>query len=198
MKNVIKKNYALFIAILVLIIAIVVLISASYALWVATYYQSSFNEINTSCFEVEFTELSSSINLTNTYPIKDEKGLKTTPYTFKIKNICDTKAGYTITLNTLKTTENKIPDDLIKYVFYKSTDAVTIGNYLSSASVNTDLDNIYTDLPIETSYIMSTGTLSKDEEAQFMLKLWIAEEATTAINGYSFTSSINVTSYATN
>ena len=92
----------------------------------------------------------------------------------------------------------KIDDNLIKYVFYESTATVNIGAYLSNATINTDTENIETSLPIITSYEVATGTLGKNEEKQYMLKLWIDESATTAINGYGFESSINVNSYATN
>lgn len=191
-----KKNL-IFIS-LIIIIAIVVLISASFALWTITYKQTSVNKITTSCFDVKFTELSSNINLNNTYPMTDTKGLKTTPYTFKLTNVCDIKTGYKITLNTLKTSGNKIPDNLIKYVLQNGSSPVSVGSYLSNAKVNTDTSNISTSLPILKSYELASGTLTKDQSVTFSLKLWIDESATTAINGYSFTSSINTISYATN
>lgn len=193
-----KKNLGLISVIIIVAISIVVLGATSYGLWVVTKHQESTNTITTSCFEVEFTELSSAINLTNAYPITDEKGLKTTPYTFKVKNICDTKTSYKITLNTLKISGNKIPDNLIKYVFYDSSSTVSVGSYLSNATINTETDNIETTLPIITSYEMASGTLEKDKSKQYMLKLWIDESATTAINGYRFESSINVISTPTN
>ena len=193
-----KLNLGLIGVISIVAISIVVLVSTSYGLWVAIFHQTNTNTVTTSCFELEFTESSSAVNLTNAYPITDEKGLRSTPYTFKIKNICDTKAGYIVTLNTLKISGNKIPDNLIKYVFYESTATVNIGAYLSNATINTDTENIETSLPIITSYEVATGTLGKNEEKQYMLKLWIDESATTAINGYGFESSINVNSYATN
>lgn len=193
-----KKNLGLISVIIIVAISIVVLGATSYGLWVVTKHQESSNTITTSCFEVEFTELSSAINLPNAYPITDEKGLKTTPYTFKIKNICDTKTAYKITLNTLKISGSKIPDNLIKYVFYDSSSTVSVGAYLSNATINTETDNIETTLPIINSYEMASGTLEKNGEKQYMLKLWIDESATTAINGYRFESSINVISTATN
>lgn len=192
-----KKNLSLIGVISIVAISIVVLVSTSYGLWITTYHQNSSNTITTGCFELEYNELSNAINLTNAYPITDEKGLKSTPYTFKIKNICNIKAEYKITLNTLKISGNKIPDNLIKYVFNESTASVSVGSYLSNATINTDTGNIYTSKQILKSYEMATGTLAQNEEKQFMLKLWIDESATTAINGYGFESSINVVSYAT-
>lgn len=193
-----KKNLSLIGVIIIVAVSIIVLGGTSYSLWVVTKYQDSTNTINTSCFEVEFTELSSAINLKNAYPISDEKGLKTTPYTFKVKNICDTKTDYQITLNTLQISGNKIPDNLIKYVFYDNSSTVTVGSYLSNAKINTDTENIKTSSTILTSYEIATGTLEKNDEKQYMLKLWIDESATTAINGFQFESSINIVSTATN
>lgn len=192
-KRRLKKKVKLALVIILLCISLSVLIGTTYALWLSTFHQKDANVISTGCFETTFKEMSSSIDLSNTYPVNDEKGLKSTPYVFKIKNVCDNKAKFQVTLNTLQKTGNKIPDELIKYVFYESNENADTGSLLSGADKNEETKDIHTTLPIINSYIMKEDILGANEEKEYALKLWISDTATTSINGYYFESSINLT-----
>ena len=97
-----RLKYKILLAIITVGIGICLMTYQSYALWVATYTGGE-NIVNVGCFEIEFTEQTSSIGLNNTYPVSDTKGLTTNPYTFTIKNTCTVGASYDVTLNTLTT-----------------------------------------------------------------------------------------------
>ena len=169
-----RLRYRIPLAIIAIMMVVTLSIGSSYALWKVTKEQDVANIITTGCFEVSFIEESNSINLTNTFPITDEKGLTTTPYVFTLKNTCTIDADYTIYLNTLNLTngKTKIADNLIKY--FDATSA------------------------IDTSYKLASGTLrassSKEagdgESATFSLRLWIDSSATTAINGQAFEAAV--------
>ncbi len=195
-KKKVNNNYKVVIMIGIVFVSLLIVIGSTFGLWITTFKQQSTNRITTGCFQVEFSELSSRIQLNNTYPVSDERGLKNVPYSFKIKNICDIKASCQITLNTLTASSNKIPDSLIRYVFYEEKDSDRKVTDLDDAPVNEDTNNIQTSSPIQTSYIMGSEVLDEQEEKTYYLKLWISDNATTDINGYQFESSLNVTTVA--
>lgn len=192
-----RLRYRIPLAVIAIMMVITVFLGSSYSLWKITKYQPTANVIETGCFELTFTEQSSSINLTNAYPIKDEKGLKTTPYTFTLKNTCTIDADYIVYLNTLKTTGTKIDDSLIKYSLLKTGDSINVANPLSTASVNSDISSFTYDKELLTSYSLATGSLAQNEQVQYNLRLWIDESATTSINGYTFEAGIATLAYAT-
>lgn len=200
-----RLKYRIPLAIIVILLVITLFVGSSYALWKVTVYQEGVNVINAGCFELEFIEQSSSINLNNAYPISDEKGLKTTPYIFKLKNNCTIDAKYTLYLNTLEVTGTKISDNFIKYAITKETDVLVTANNLSTATINPSIANFTYDKNLITSYEISTGTLKgrssstvdDGEEITYSLRLWIDESATKEIGGETFEAAITSVAYAT-
>lgn len=191
-------KYRVPLIVITIMMVITLFMGSSYALWKVTKYQETTNIIETGCFEVTFTEQSSSIQLENVYPITDDKGFKTTPYIFTIKNTCTIDAEYKIYLNTLQTTKTKINDNFIKYALLKTGDSVNVANYLSSATVNREVGSFDYDKKLLTSYTIESGTLRQNESVQYSLRLWIDSSATTAINGQTFEAGIATIAYATN
>ncbi len=203
-----RLKYRISLAVIAFLMLVTMFIGSSYALWNVTRYQTGVNAIDTGCFELEFIETSSSIELKNAYPISDEKGLKTTPYQFKLKNICTIDAEYTIYLNTVALGDNKISDDLIKYILVKNKDSLATANSLDSADYGLNKDellNLEIDDDFASSYAIATGTLKGSStdggddggEDTFSLRLWIDESATTAINKKAFEAAIYSIAYAT-
>ena len=85
-----------------LLVSVICIISVSYAFFVLYLRQTDNNSVTAlSCFTSTLTEENSAINLTNEFPIKDEDGIKKTPFTFKITNNCNNyvKAYITIDYN---------------------------------------------------------------------------------------------------
>lgn len=214
-----RLRYKIPLAIIAIMFVITMFIGSSYALWQVTDYQSSTNVISAGCFEMAFEDAdSSAINLTNAYPITNEKGLTTKPYTFTIKNKCTIDAEYKVYLNTLNVAQNKIPDHLIEYAIQKKDDVTSVASLLSSATPNTETSQFnYENKSLLDSYIVATGTLkgrSSDsaddgEEETYSLRLWIDESAENIKSGetvtdkmidntYSFEAAISTVAYATN
>ena len=97
-----RLRYKLGLSLVVICLAICLMTYQSYALWVVNL-KGEENIVETGCFSISFTELSSSISLSITYPMSDERALTQTPYSFKIKNTCSIASSYLVTLNTLTT-----------------------------------------------------------------------------------------------
>ena len=101
LKN-LKENKKAIIILILLLISLSV--GISYAYWRLTLQQTGENKIASSCLSIELIDESESIKMENAYPIIDEEGMQTTPYTFTIRNTCDTFISYEVSLGMLETT----------------------------------------------------------------------------------------------
>ena len=167
-KNINKRK--IYISLLVTVICI---ISVSYAFFVLYLRQTDNNTVTAlSCFISTLTEENSAINLTNEFPIKDEDGMKKTPFTFKITNNCNNYVKAYITMDSLKEgTANYI---LSKYMKANvSTKGSTDGTSLIIGTQNTKvLDNKHN------GYIVKEVGLKSKESKEFDLRLWIDYDTT--------------------
>ena len=167
-KNINKRK--IYISLLVTVICI---ISVSYAFFVLYLRQTDNNTVTAlSCFTSTLTEENSAINLTNEFPIKDEDGMKKTPFTFKITNNCNNYVKAYITMDSLKEgTANYI---LSKYMKANvSTKGSTDGTSLIIGTQNTKvLDNKHN------GYIVKEVGLNSKESKEFDLRLWIDYDTT--------------------
>ena len=156
-----------------LLVSVICIISVSYAFFVLYLRQTDNNAVTAlSCFTSTLTEENSAINLTNEFPIKDEDGMKKTPFTFKITNNCNNYVKAYITIDSLKEgTANYI---LSKYMKANvSTKGSTDGTSLIIGTQNTKvLDNKHN------GYIVKEVGLKSKESKEFDLRLWIDYDTT--------------------
>ena len=156
-----------------LLVSVICIISVSYAFFVLYLRQTDNNSVTAlSCFTSTLTEENSAINLTNEFPIKDEDGIKKTPFTFKITNNCNNYVKAYITIDPLKEgTANYI---LSKYMKANvSTKGTTDGTSLIIGTQNTKvLDNKHN------GYIIKEVGLKSKESKEFDLRLWIDYDTT--------------------
>ena len=73
-----------------LVLCLIAVIGITFAFFSTGGTQDTANTFTSGCLNIELTDASSSINLTNTYPISDVEGVDTTSYDFTIRNTCDT------------------------------------------------------------------------------------------------------------
>ena len=156
-----------------LLVSVICIISVSYAFFVLYLRQTDNNSVTAlSCFTSTLTEENSAINLSNEFPIKDEDGIKKTPFTFKITNNCNNYVKAYITIDSLKEgTTNYI---LSKYMKANiSTKGSTDGTSLIIGTQNTKvLDNKHN------GYIVKEVGLNSKESKEFDLRLWIDYDTT--------------------
>ena len=156
-----------------LLVSVICIISVSYAFFVLYLRQTDNNSVTAlSCFTSTLTEENSAINLSNEFPIKDEDGIKKTPFTFKITNNCNNYVKAYITIDPLKEgTANYI---LSKYMKANvSTKGTTDGTSLIIGTQNTKvLDNKHN------GYIVKEVGLNSKESKEFDLRLWIDYDTT--------------------
>ena len=169
--------------IVLVLISMMCIIGISYALWRRT----DTNRITADCFEITLTNEKDMITLENTFPLYDEEGMQTTPYTFTIQNKCASYASYNINLELLDTVteDNRLDPQYLKVVLDENTP-----NLLSSNEVvEPTLSNAYA------SYELTTGYLEQNEEKTYNLRLWLDENVTLndPVVGKSIIAKITVT-----
>ena len=170
-----------------LVLCLIAVIGITFAFFSTGGTQEQTNILNSGCLNIELTDASTSINLTNTYPISDVEGVDSTSYDFTIRNTCDTPTNYSINLESLKQVSNSLNADYIKV----SLSSDTFDNVISKLSDNTkatpEIDGAYE------SYTLYTGNLGANETKTYHLKLWIDYDATVSeAANKTYSSKINV------
>ena len=175
------KNKLGLLAFVGILFMISLLMGVSYAVWSADVKQDEdaggFVISSSSCFDIDFTEESNAINLENTYPMSDTKGMMLSAYTFTIKNICNVTDSYQINLDQLP-----LSDEDKSSGFNKVIDSA----YLK-ISINSDTPRLVNSYEVNKEGVESNaidsrklvnGTLRKGEAITYSFRLWVDENAT--------------------
>ena len=168
-----KKRLKLYYGLLITVLCI---IGVSFA-WFRLYL--SQNENNTlasrTCFNTTLTEDTSKISLTDAFPITDEDGLKQTPFTFTIKNNCNSYVKVYITIDSTyreSTNTSYLKDNYMKVNI--SPKGTTTGKSVILANQTlTDLENN------KKGYIIVSTGLKANEEKSYDLRIWMDSTVTT-------------------
>ena len=153
--------------ILLILIIICGAIGISYAYWRFVVTQTGTNRIASSCLELTLTNEENAINIEKAYPLTDEQGRETTPYSFTVENTCDLFTSYTITLEVTK--ESTLDASYVASML--NTNAIQTLNELEATEVSDS--NLYKE-----AYILGTGSLGTGDSEDYALRLWLDEEVT--------------------
>ena len=157
------RNNKKVIVILILLL-LTVCVGISYAAWRLLIRQTDENRLVSTCLRIELVDESNEIKMENAYPITDEEGMQTTPYTFTIKNTCNTFIDYEVSLGMLDTTT------------LKSEYVAAVLDYNEIKTLNT-----YEETTLEgykEGRILQKGSLSQGDEVTYNLRLWMDEDVT--------------------
>lgn len=186
-----KTTYKILLMVISLLLVVAITIGTSYSLWKKVEVQTNENIVNSACYDIAFEE-SSNINLKNAMPISDASGLKKTPYTFTIKNTCNTDSKTTIAINVKNT--STMNSSAIK-TSIKSTPKNTNSTPVLLTSLNTaTIDS--SDSTTKESYIITTDTIGAYNSKTFSLYLWMDESVGNEEMNKAFNATISVTSEA--
>ena len=152
-----------------ILFCLISLVGVSYAVFNGYASQSSTNSLAATCVELVFSG-ENSVNLTNAYPISTAEGLKTTPYTFKIKNNCENYMQYTIIASVINTTN--VLDSKFVRVALNGDDVVSPTNISVLKKINTPAS--LSGYSIKENFVLSeTMGISKNEEKNFKFRMWL-------------------------
>ena len=159
-----------------LLVTVICIIGVSFA-WFRLYL--SQNENNTiasrTCFNTTLTEDTSKISLTDAFPITDEDGLKQTPFTFTIKNNCNSYVKVYITIDSTyreSTNTSYLKDNYMK-VNISPKGTTTGKSVILGSQTLTDLENN------RKGYIIVSTGLNANEEKSYDLRIWMDSAVTT-------------------
>ena len=156
-----------------LLITLVVFMGVSYAWFRLKLTQTNSNVIGTrTCLDASLTEKTSKITLSDAFPISDEDGLKQTPFTFTLKNNCDSYVKVYITIDSKYRTSTDVA--YLKDSFLKvnlSSKGTTDGSsVLLGSQTLTELEGT------NKGYILVTTGLKASEEKSYDLRVWMNGE----------------------
>ena len=168
-----KKKLALYYGLLVTVICI---IGVSFA-WFRLYLSQTENNTLASrtCFNTTLTEDTSKISLTDAFPITDEDGLKQTPFTFTIKNNCNSYVKVYITIDSTyreSTNTSYLKDNYMK-VNISPKGTTTGKSVILGSQTLTGLENN------RKGYIIVSTGLKANEEKSYDLRIWMDSAVTT-------------------
>lgn len=161
------KKYLIytFIGIVILFASVII---ASYSFLNTEITQEEANVLTTlDCMEVTIEGVSNELNLANSYPITNEQGLITTPYTFKVTNKCNTYVEYKIVMSVLNsstlTTEEYIKVSLNGP---KNLKAISL-DYLEKESAVVLIDNTFN------NYVLLNSFFDNEEVHTYDFRMWL-------------------------
>ncbi len=157
----------------------------SYAYWSFNATQKSVNVIGTDCLNIEMIEESEGISLLETHPISNEEGMKLTPYTFTIKNTCNSLVDYTINLESMEIDERL--DSHYVAVSFDDQGINVLANYDEARPMYQDND--YTGVE---SRVLLKGYLDSKESSSHTLRIWMDEASDEESMDKNFVSKIVV------
>ena len=168
-----KKRLKLYYGLLITVLCI---IGVSFA-WFRLYLSQTENNTIASrtCFNTTLTEDTSKISLTDAFPITDEDGLKQTPFTFTIKNNCNSYVKVYITIDSTyrESTDTSYLKDNYMKVNISSKGTTASKSVILGSQTLTDLEND------RKGYIIVSTGLKANEEKSYDLKIWMDSAVTT-------------------
>ena len=159
-----------------LLVTVICIIGVSFA-WFRLYLSQTENNTIASrtCFNTTLTEDTSKISLTDAFPITDEDGLKQTPFTFTIKNNCNSYVKVYITIDSTyreSTDTSYLKDNYMKVNISPKGTTASKSVILGSQTL-TDLENN------KKGYIIVSTGLKANEEKSYDLRIWMDSSVTT-------------------
>src|SRR5574344_1709044 len=185
------KKYKILLLSLAIMLCLSIVAGTSYSLWSSTYTQSTSNKIAIGCFTIDFSEAGTNINLANTYPISDAKGLAKTPYTFTVSNTCTITSQTNIAVDVLNT--STMSSGYIKAAIKEGSGNAVVKGLLNTLSAGTIASG---DTETKESWILDTITLKPNETKTYSIYMWVGETINNDAQGKTLNAKINVSDYA--
>ena len=142
-----------------IIVVIGLVVGLSYAYWQLSFNQVDPNKAITNCLEIELVEESPEITIEDAYPITDEEGKRLDPFTFTIKNTCDSFVSYEVALGIADgtTLDSQYVAAVLDY-----NQIQTLNNY-EEVTLN----------GYQEGRLLQKGSLSGEDEVTYNLRLWL-------------------------
>ena len=197
-----KNTRIIILSVLAVLIVIVLSIGITTAFMKPVEQGGNLTEISlSSCAKIKLTG-TSSVNLSNSYPMSRNRGLQTTPYSLTVTSYCDSYVGFNLYIATLNT--NTLTDENIHYILTsKGSKDVIVEGLLSDATngvsdfddaskteLNAGLKGTYGNI-----YKIYNDSMSLKGNEEYDLYLFVDENATNTTMGKTFSAGVAVKAY---
>ena len=197
-----KNTRVIILSILAVLIVIVLSIGITTAFMKPVEQGGNLTEISlSSCAKIKLTG-TSSVNLSNSYPMSRNRGLQTTPYSLTVTSYCDSYVGFNLYIATLNT--NTLTDENIHYILTsKGSKNVIVEGLLSEATngvsdfddaskteLNVGLKGTYGSI-----YKIYNDSISLKGNEEYDLYLFVDENATNTTMNKTFKAGVAVKAY---
>ena len=197
-----KNTRVIILSILAVLIVVVLSIGITTAFMKPVEQGGNLTEISlSSCAKIKLTG-TSSVNLSNSYPMSRNRGLQTTPYSLTVTSYCDSYVGFNLYIATLNTntmeasnihyilTSKGSKDVIVEGILSEATDGASDFDDVSKTELNTGLKGTYGSIyKIHTTFIPLKGS------SEYDLYLFVDENATNTTMGKTFSAGVAVKSY---
>ena len=197
-----KNTRVIILSILAVLIVIVLSIGITTAFMKPVEQGGNLTEISlSSCAKIKLTG-TSSINLSNSYPMSRNRGLQTTPYSLTVTSYCDSYVGFNLyiaTLNTNTLTDENIhyiltskgsKDVIVEGILSEATNGVSDFDDASKTELNAGLKGTYGNI-----YKIYNDSISLKGNEEYDLYLFVDENATNTTMGKTFSAGVAVKAY---
>ena len=196
-----KKTRIIILSVLAVLIVVVLSVSLTTAFMKPIDQGGNITEVSlSSCAKIKL-EGTTSINLSNSYPMSRNRGLQTTPYTFTVTSYCDTYVGFNLYLATLNTnsleasnihyiiTEKGSKEALVEGTLTSTLDAANNFTDAEKTELNTGLGGTYGNI-----YKLYNNKVPYKGSTTYDLYLFVDENATEYQNS-TFAAGVAIKSY---
>lgn len=197
-----KKTRIIILSILAILIVVVLSIGITTAFMKPVEQGGNLTEISlSSCAKIKLTG-TSSVNLSNSYPMSRNRGFQTTPYSFTVTSYCETFVGFNLYIATLNT--NTIEASNIRYILTSKGSKEVVSEGLLSEATNgaSDFDDaLKTELNAGLKgtygniYKIYNDSISLKGNKEYDLYLFVDENATNTTMGKTFSAGVAVKAY---
>ena len=154
-----------------------------------------------SCAKIKLTG-TSSINLSNSYPMSRNRGLQTTPYSLTVTSYCDSYVGFNLYIATLSSntldaskihyvlTDKGSKDTIVEGVLSSADNGVTDFTDTEKTELNTGLKGTYGSI-----YKIHNANIALKGNKQYDLYLFVDDSVTNDTMGQTFKAGVAVKAY---
>ena len=197
-----KNTRVIILSILAVLIVVVLSIGITTAFMKPVEQGGNLTEISlSSCAKIKLTG-TSSVNLSNSYPMSRNKGLQTTPYSLTVTSYCDSYVGFNLYIATLNTntldasniryilTSKGSKDVIVEGLLSDATNGVSDFDDASKTELNAGLKGTYGNI-----YKIYNDSMSLKGNEEYDLYLFVDENATNTTMGKTFSAGVAVKAY---
>ena len=197
-----KNTRVIILSVLAVLIVIVLSIGITTAFMKPVEQGGNLTEISlSSCAKIKLTG-TSSVNLSNSYPMSRNKGLQTTPYNLTVTSYCDSYVGFNLYIATLNTntmeasnihyilTSKGSKDVIVEGILSEATNGASDFDDASKTELNAGLKGTYGNI-----YKIYNDSMSLKGNEEYDLYLFVDESSTNTSMNKTFKAGVAVKAY---